>query len=218
MANKDELLKGVIDDVNNPSIEAMTLELINHLSETDIDKREHLIKHIAAYMNEDIITASGVSGENQDAKREFINRRKDLISGINIVVVGDRLIENDVSNENVGKTAQIIIEEAAFAKDGIYKVNGKEVKMDEESKNTELSRKFVEIISKGKGAITKAFAKAKEGVSSLVKFLGIKKKEMSEKWHKMIESLSRKCDTKLEKLIEKANLTPTRSVVRGPSV
>jgi hypothetical protein len=82
----------------------------------------------------------------------------------------------------------------------------------------ELARRFIDILSKGKNAVVSCYKRAVNGAKELCKFLGLKRKELSERWHKVIEGSARKCEHDEQKLINKLGLTSTRTVSYGPSI
>ena len=217
MGKREENLKQYIDNASNGSKEVITYAMVGHLLDTKTENKTQAIQYVAAVLNGDIIGAGGVSN-NPEAKTEFMKRTGDLSDGIGMVIAGDELISQGVEEEDVAKTAIISSDAIAFQREGTFNVKGKDIQMDENAKNMELARRFVEILAKGKNAIVNCYKRAVAGAQALVKFLGLKKKEKSDRWNKVIDSSARKCEHDEQKLISKLHLTPVRSVSYGPSI
>ena len=217
MENRETHIKNFIDNANNGSKRVITYEFVGHLLDTNTENKTEAIRYLTAVLNGDLIGAGGVSND-PEAKANFMSRTEDLSDGIGMVITGDELLSKGVEEDNVAKTALISAENLAFQKEGKFMVNGKEVVMDENAKNTELARRFIEILSKGKNAVVSCYERAVNGASRLAKFLSIKRKELSDRWHKVIESSAKKCEMNEQKLINKLGLTPTRRVSYGPSI
>lgn len=211
---KENLLRDGLSDTINPSVEAIVCALPGHLNNTKVKNEKEATRYVAALLNGDLIDAGGVAND-PDQKIEMMKRVKDIKAGIGVVIAGDEMEKKKVDTNDVANNALIIQQTKDLTENGAFEVNGIRTEMNEEAKNTEIARRFVNIMTKC--GITKAFKKAKEAALSVYKFLAIKVKGLSERWQQVIEKQSRKCDVDSERIAQKLGVTPQMAYSTGPS-
>ena len=217
MANRETYLQDFLHIANeNPSSQVVTQEFVKHMDNTNIKNKKEMIKYVTAILEGDLVDAGGISND-PEAKANFMRQTENLKKGMGMVIAGDDLETKGVKQDDIANTAIICTDAMAFQKDGKFKVNGREVQMDETAKNTELSRRFVEILAKGKDSIVRCYNRAKEGAKAIGRFLGLKVKELSDRWLNIIHRSERGCREAQDQLIEKCGLEPVQTATYGPS-
>jgi len=212
--NKQDLLSRGLDDTMNPSVEAIICALPGHLNNTNIKNEKEATKYVAALLNGDLIDAGGVAND-PDQKREMMKRIDQIEAGIGVVIAGDEMEKKNISHDDVANNAIIIQQTKDLTSNGGFEVNGVRTEMNEEAKNTELARRFVNIMTKC--GITKAFNRAKQAAMSVYKFLSIKVKGLSDRWKQVIEKQNKKCDMDSERLVTRLGIRPQQAYSGGPS-